>query len=154
MRIKDNTDESIIPFELKSFWKMQKAIGLLGEVSNILMKQKLLLQTLNKTYALDNQKNAINSTLELVNSLHILPPEDGKIVVEFLEEKFTVDANNVKLDIIPLCKILVKYYVQFVTCIDELYESFNTYFNKKKVYNARCEMEKLMEEYFTLGIKY
>lgn len=56
MRIKDNTDESIIPFELKSFWKMQKAIGLLGEVSNILMKQKLLLQTLNKTYALDNQK--------------------------------------------------------------------------------------------------
>lgn len=154
MRIKDNTDESIIPFELKSFWKMQKAIGLLGEVSNILMKQKLLLQTLNKTYALDNQKNAINSTLEVVNSLHILPPEDGKIVVEFLEEKFTVDANNVKLDIIPLCKILVKYYVQFVTCIDELYESFNTYFNKKKVYNARCEMEKLMEEYFTLGIKY
>ena len=109
MRIKDNTDESIIPFELKSFWKMQKAIGLLGEVSNILMKQKLLLQTLNKTYALDNQKNAINSTLEVVNSLHILPPEDGKIVVEFLEEKFTVDANNVKLDIIPLCKILVKY---------------------------------------------
>lgn len=154
MNIKDNKNEQTIPFELKSFWKMQKAISLVGEVSNILMKQKILLQNLNKTCAFDKQKNAINNTLEVVNALHILPPEDGKIVIEFLEEKFTIDANNVKLDIVPLCKILVKYYVQFITRIDEIYESFNTNYNKKRVYNARCEMEKLMEEYFTLGVKY
>lgn len=154
MRVKDNTHEQIIPFELKSFWKMQKAVVLVGEVSNIIMKQKLLLQSLNKTCALDNQKKAIESTLEVVNALHILPPEDGKIVIEFLEEKFTVDANNVKLDIVPLCKILVKYYVKLITCIDEAYESFNTYYNKKRIYNTRSEMGKLMEEYFTLGVKY
>lgn len=154
MNIKNNKNEPTIPFELKSFWKMQKAIRLVGEVSNIIMKQKLLLQNLNKACSFDNQRNAINKTLKVVNALHILPPEDGKIVIEFLEEKFTVDANNVKLDIVPLCKILVKYYVQFITRIDEIYESFNTYYNRKRVYNARCEMEKCMREYFTLGVKY
>lgn len=154
MSIKNKTNEVVIPFELKSFWKMEKAISLIGDLANIQMRQKLLFQNMTAVCASDEQKSKIKNILEVVDPLQILPPKDGKVVIKFIDLEFTINASNVKLDIIPLCKLLVKYYVKFVTSMDEAYDCFNTHYNKQKIYNARYNMEKLMEKYFTVDIKY
>lgn len=153
--IKNGTSQITIPFELRSFWKMEKEIEFIGELSHILLKQKLLLQNLSKR-ALKNQKAIIKDALELVNSLQISPPEKGKISIQFMEEKFIVNTNNIKLDIIPLCKIIVKYYVKFITCIDTVYENFNTNYSKQKLRKIRMEFKEFMDKYFTItsGVKY
>ncbi len=152
--IKNGISQKTIPFELKSFWKMEKEIEFIGELSHILLKQKLLLQSLSKEAV--NNKEIIAKALEIVNSLQILPPKEGKVSIQFMEEKFNVNTNNSKLDIIPLCKIIVKYYVKFVTCMDTAYESFNTHYNKQRVRKSRQEFKEFMDKYFTItsGVKY
>ncbi len=148
--VKEN--EKHIPFDLKSFWKMEKAEDLVADLNKVIWKQKLVLQNVYDKCESPKQRQKVEEALKLVNSLEILPPEEGKLKIHFSELKFTVNTKNVKLDIVPLCKLLVKYYVQFITCIANTCESLENMRMEHMLRSLENSMQKFMEGYFTSGI--
>lgn len=155
-QIKTIMDENkkTISFELKSFWKMSKAIELVGDLSSEILKQQLELQRLRCKYTEPEQQEKLDKAINFVNTLKILPPENGKIQICFSNDgKFTINSNNVKLNIIPLCKLLVQYYVEFINNIDAC-ESFVKLVDEAKIAKAKSNMRSLMEKYFASGVNY
>lgn len=150
----EESNDSTIPFELKSFWKMEKAEDLIGDLNKVIWKQKLVLQNVYDKCETLEQRQKIEDALEFVNSLKILPPEAGKIEIHFSELKFTINTKNVKLNIVPLCKLLVKYYVQFITCISDTCESFGNMRIDHMLHSLENSMQKFMEIYFTSQINW
>lgn len=145
-------DELVIPFELRSFWKMRRAKELVGDLLKVILEQKMLLQNLEDRCISEEQSRQIEEAMGVVDSLKVLPPEKGKVEIRFLESKFRVNTKNVKLDIVPLCKLLVQYYAQFTICMDKTCEAFENLRDKQEIYHAEGEMQRLMERYFTSGI--
>lgn len=156
MQIKNEEEDSdsIIPYELKSFWKMEKAEDLVGDLNKVIWKQQLVLQNIYDKCELLKERQKVEKVLELVNSLKILPPKEGKIEIHFLELKFTVNTNNVKLNIIPLCKLLVKYYVQFIHYINNTCESIEDMRTERMLRSLENSMQNFMERYFTSQINW
>lgn len=147
-------EEKAILFDLKSFWKMEKAEDLVGDLNKIIWKQKLVLQNVYDKCESPEQRQKVEEALELVDSLEISPPKCGKLEIHFSELKFTLNTKNVKLDIVPLCRLLVKYYVKFITCIDNTCESFNNMRMEYVLHSLEDSMQKFMERYFTSGNNY
>lgn len=141
-----------VPFELRSFWKMQRAKELVGDLLKVMLEQKLLLQNLEDKCISEEQSRQIEEAMKMADSLKILPPEKGKIEIHFLESKFRINTKNVKLDIVPLCKLLVQYYAQFTICMDKTCEVFEQLRDKQEIYHVEGEMQRFMESYFTSGI--
>lgn len=153
LEIADETgkNELNILFDLKSFWKMQKAVDMIHDLTKIMLNQKLLLQNIERNSFLEEQHDSINVAMNQIDSLKIMPPENGKIEVHFSGAKFTLNTKNVKLDIVPLCKMLVKYYVQFVVCMNNVCETFEDVKEKQKIWQSEYVLEKFMTRYFTSG---
>lgn len=156
MQIKNEEvdSDSVIPYELKSFWKMEKAEDLAGDLNKVIWKQQLVLQNIYDKYESPEHRQKVAEALELVNSLKILPPKGGKVEIHFSELKFIVNTKNVKLNIIPLCKLLVKYYVQFIDCISNTCESFEDMRTERMLRSLENSMQNFMERYFTSQINW
>lgn len=148
----EEDDNLAIPFDLRSFWKMQRAKELVGDLLKMMLEQKLLLQNLKDKCISEEQSRQIEEAMEMVDSLKILPPENGKIEICFLESKFRINTKNVKLDIVPLCKLLVQYYTQFTICMNKTCETFEELRDKQEIYHVEGKMQIFMETYFTSGI--
>lgn len=148
IKVLNMPNAKVIPFDLKAFWKMSTALELVGDLSHMLMTQKLFLQKLRNEQIPENRKKKIEDALKLVESLKILQPKDGKIEIQYLKSKFIVNTNNVKLNIIPLCKILVQYYIQYVIYMDNIYKSIDNYWFKEKIYGSWRDTINFMKTYF------
>ncbi len=151
---KEESNDSTIPFELKSFWKMEKAEELVGDLNKVIWKQQSLLQDIYDACDSTERRKKVEEALELVNSLKILPPKEGKIEIHFSDLKFIVNTKNVKLNVVPLCKMLVKYYVQFITCINNACESFENMRIENALHSLENNMQKFMEKYFTSQVNW
>ena len=69
-----------------------------------------------------------------------------------LKARKEINTKNVKLDIVPLCKLLVQYYAKFTICMDKTCEVFEQLRDKQEIYHVEGKMQRFMESYFTSGI--
>lgn len=117
------TEEELdnIPFELRGFWDMDKTLKFLNEFN-----EKKLLWTRNiqriMNYKRDNKYDidtALSNLTEAIEAVEILPPKKGRVEVDMNEKSFIVKTKNMKLNIVPLCKMIVAYYVSIISKIQD-----------------------------------
>ena len=142
-------DKVQIPFSLRGFWKMQKAlqlmedfVGFQNKVQNVLLWEQRRLENANKRKAAKYSK-ILDELMEMrtINS-------GWKKSVSYRDFKFVINTKNVKLDIVPLCQILTRYYANVITRIDQYLETYSSKVDEQKLEDIKEEFTKLMERYF------
>lgn len=110
-----------IPFELRGFWKMDQALKFVDELNRMQLLWILNIYRI-RNYKRENAekvKAALSDLSKTIEALEILPPKKGCIKVKKQEESFIVRTKNMKLDVVPLCKLFATYYVSIVSKIEE-----------------------------------
>lgn len=140
-----------IPFELRGFWKMDKVLQLLKELSRMQIScTRSIQRMLNyKDGNTKKVKEALKNLGKAIEELKILSPQQGCIEVMAGDEKFTVKMRNTKLDVVPLCKFVATYYI---VIIEKIAICAKVTTDELVVNQAMAKMlndfESLMKEYF------
>lgn len=109
-----------IPFTLRGFWNMEKTLSFLDELSGKQLSWTRHVQRI-MNYKRDNKANvdnALQSLAEAIEGVKILPPQRGCMEVQTKDNTFTVKTKNMKLDVVPLCKIITSYYADLLIEIE------------------------------------
>lgn len=109
-----------IPFTLKGFWNMEKTLNFLDELSGKQLSWTRNIQRIMNYKRVNkaNVDNALQSLAEAIEGVKILPPQKGCMEVQTKDNTFTVKTKNMKLDVVPLCKIITSYYADLLIEIE------------------------------------
>lgn len=145
------TEEELnIPFMLKGFWKMDIALEFIFRLEAVKSQQQITIQKLmKKCKDNENKIKALEKLLAQVEEMQIETPKDGKILITFSDGKYKFKvANNVKLDIVPLCKLLTRHYVQIIRRVEKSSKGLSISEKAEIEKNVKREFQKLLEEFF------
>lgn len=142
-------DDIRIPFELRGFWKMQQAVQFMEDFVKFQNKSQEVL--LWEHRRLKNQGKAkagkYFKILEEFVSMGTLSCA-WKKEITYHDMSFVMKTDNTKLDVVPLCKILTKYYANVVTRINHYMEANASNAEEQKLEDIKEDFTKLMERYF------
>lgn len=139
-----------IPYTLRGFWKMEKAINLLEEFIHFQNKwQRILFWEVIKLQR-RNQKKASQyaKVIDEFTTVKITISGWKDFVFYQTDLKFCLNKTNVKLDIVPLCKLLTTYYVNVVRKIDWYINQYATKAEEERLQELQEELADFMEKYF------
>lgn len=114
--VKDFMDVDI-PFTLRSFWSMERAISLYKRLMELHIYQETTIQRLINYNSKDKEKvTELRKLLKEVEQLQLYPYVNGKMEIRLVDRNmsFFINTRNVKLDVVPLCKLMVAHYVCFM----------------------------------------
>lgn len=150
---------SEIPFNLKGFWKMDKAIDCVSDLVKVRNQIARNMQTLMYVAEKQDKRRTVKLLphLQKVNaSITAIKVSDaaidGFIELEYGEERFKLNMSNTKVNVVPLCIILCKYYMNVVKSIEEALETINTPFEKDRLKRVLENLRIFMEKSFSLVI--
>lgn len=150
---------SEIPFTLKGFWKMDKAIDCVSDLTKVRNQIARNMQTLMHVVELQDKGRTAKLLphLQKVNaSITDIKVSDaavdGFIELEYGEERFKLNISNTKVNVVPLCIILCKYYMNVVKSIEEALETINTSFERNRLKQVLKNLRIFMEKSFSLVI--
>lgn len=144
-----------IPFELRGFWKMDRVLQFLNELSGMQISCTRSIQRMLNYKRSNAEKvgDALRNLGEAIEELKILSPKKGCIEVKAGNETFTVKMKNTKLDVVPLCKFVAAYYVGI---IEKIAECVRTVTDDQIVNDAMARMlkdfETIIKRYFITSI--
>lgn len=138
-----------IPYTLRGFWKMQLATKLVEDLIHLQNEcQQIILWELRKMNK--EQKDKVNAYRKIIEEFaSIRFSSDGwKDIVTYKEMQFKLNKKNVKLDVVPFCKLLTIYYVGVLKRIDAYIAKYATNAEREKLENVKNRITKFMENYF------
>lgn len=151
------TEEELanIPFELRGFWEMENALKFINEFN-----EKKLLWTRNvqriMNYKRDNKDDvdmALSNLTEAIEAVEILPPKKGCIEVNMNDKKFSIKTRNMKLNIVPLCKMIASQYVNVISKIQDCNDVGEEDNDVKRVTkNIMRDFDVMINKYFMLPL--
>lgn len=144
-------EEIQIPYTLRGFWKMEKTVQFLEDFvsfqnksQNILLWQYRILECQGKGKAMEYLK-----ILEEFVSMCTLNSKWQK-EISYHDSDFIMNMKNVKLDVVPLCKLLTIYYVRVIREMEHYTKAYASKLEKEKLETIKSDFSKLMEKYFTV----
>lgn len=139
-----------IPCTLRGFWKMEKAVNLLEEFIHFQNKWKRNLFWEAIKLQRRNQKKASQyaKVIDEFTTVNITIGGWKDFVFYQTDLKFCFNKTNVKLDIVPLCKLLTTYYVNVVRKIDWYINQYATKAEEERLQELQKKLADFMEKYF------
>ena len=138
-----------IPFALRGFWKMEQVVQFLEDfvkfqnrAQNRLLWEHRRLKNQGKVKAKKYYK--ILDEFILVRTTN----SGWKKEISYGDSRFVINTKNVKLDVVPLCKILTRYYANVIAKIDQYLETSASKTETTVLENVKEEFTKIMEQYF------
>ncbi len=138
-----------IPYDLRGFWKMKQAIQLMEDFVNLQNNlQEILLWEYRR---LKNQEKAKAAEyfkiLEEFVSMGTMN-SGWKKEITYHDLRFVMKTENTKLDVVPLCKILTKYYANVVAKINRYLKTSASKAEEDKLEDIKGHFTAFMEMYF------
>ena len=144
-------EEIQIPYTLRGFWKMDKAVKLeedfvrfQNEAQQILLWETRRLSRISK-----KKEKAYSKILDEFVTMRI-SYNGWKDEVCYNDLRFRLNKKNVKLDVVPLCKLLTIYYVRVVDQMEHYAKTYANQQEKEKLEAIKSAFSKFMEKYFTV----
>lgn len=144
-------EEIQIPYTLRGFWKMEKAVQFLEDFvsfqnksQNILLWQYRILECQRRVKAMEYLK----ILEEFVSMCTVSSKWQKKI--SYHDSDFIMNTKNVKLDVVPLCKLLTIYYVRVIREMEHYQKAYASRPEKEGLETIKSDFSKLMEKYFTV----
>lgn len=138
-----------IPYTLTGFWKMERAVSLLEDFVHLQNEwQNTLLWGARRLAQISRKKS--QKYVEIINSFLLLTvTHNGWKDMIFYEGdmKFCLNKTNVKLNVVPLCKLLTTYYVSVTRKIDEYTSQYTD--GKEQLKKSHTALTEFMTKYFT-----
>lgn len=145
-----------IPYTLRGFWKMEKAVELVdefvrlqNECERVLLWEKRRLSKENKNKAKACAK-ILNEFVSIEISHNGMTTTVSYRISNKEKQLFKLNKENVKLDVVPLCKMLTCYYARVLRQIDHYVETYAYKWEKEKFETIKTNLSKFMEKYFTV----
>ena len=142
-------EEIQIPFELRGFWKMERAmkfledfVGFQDKIQNTLLCEYRRLKYQKVVKAADYFE-----ILEEFVSFSTLNSK-WKKEISYNGRCFVVNTRNVKLDVVPLCKILTKYYANVIRKIDGYLKYNASKLEAQNLQKIKGDFKSFMDKYF------
>ena len=138
-----------IPFTLRGFWKMEQAVQFLEDF--VKFQNKAQNRLLWEHRRLENQGKAkAKKYFKILDEFILVKTTNAKWEKEisYGDSKFVINTKNVKLDVVPLCKMLTRYYANVITKIDQYLETSASKAETTVLENIKEEFTKFMEQYF------
>lgn len=144
-------EEIQIPYTLRGFWKMDKALKLeedfvrfQNEVQQILLWETRRLSKISK-----KKEKAYSKILDEFVTMRV-SYNGWKDEICYNDLRFHLNKKNVKLDVVPLCKLLTIYYVRVVNQMEHYAKTYANQQEKEKLEAIKSDFSEFMEKYFTV----
>lgn len=138
-----------ISYTLTGFWKMERAVSLLEDFVHLQNEwQNTLLWGARRLAQISQKKS--QKYVEIINGFLLLTvTHNGWKDMIFYEGemKFCLNKTNVKLNVVPLCKLLTTYYVSVTRKIDEYTSQYTD--GKEQLKEFHTALTEFMTKYFT-----
>lgn len=138
-----------IPYTLRGFWEMEKAVRLVedlvriqNEAQYVLLRQYRILKHQKKAKAAEYFK-----ILEEFVAMSILNA-NGRKEISYGDTRFIMNMRNVKLDVVPLCKMLTRYYANVVRRINTYLQNDASEIEKRQLLEIKKALKVFMKKYF------
>lgn len=143
-----------IPYTLRGFWNMKRADELLQDLLLLQKEQEAILawelRKMRNQFSKrkDAKKEAYNNLLEEVEALSFMR-KGAKELISYEKEnlKFTFNKRNLKLDVVPLCKILTLYYFNVCHWLQEA-GRYGVQYERLNLHQIRESFDDFMKKYF------
>lgn len=138
-----------IPYTLRGFWEMEKAVRLVEDLVRIQNGEQYIL--LRQYRILKHQKKAKAAEyfkiLEEFVAMSILNA-NGRKEISYGDTRFIMNMRNVKLDVVPLCKMLTRYYANVVRRINTYLQNDASEIEKRQLLEIKKDLKVFMKKYF------
>ncbi len=144
-------EEVEISCTLKGFWKMERAVCLIEDFVHLQNKWQNTLLWGSRRIAQINQNKAksFRKILEKLLSIKVIHNGWKDVILYGDDWRFCLSKTNVKLDIVPLCKMLTTYYVDVVREIGEYVSQGAVGGENQELQRFHRELTDFMEKHFT-----
>lgn len=142
-----------IPYTLKGFWKMKKALELLEYFTKFQNKTQEVLLWEYRSLKKSGKAKAEEYVKILNEFVSMRTINSGwKRIISYNDLQFKLNTENVKLDVVPLCKLLTCYYANVVRQIDHYEERYAANWEKEKLEKIKGDFAEFMEKYFVYNV--
>ncbi len=141
-----------IPYTLRGFWKMEKAVSMIDDLVRLQNEcQRTLLWEKRRLSKENEQKaEACDKILNEFVSMEISHNGMTTTVSNKEKQQFKLNKENVKLDVVPLCKLLTCYYATVLRQINQYMKTYAYKSEKEKFETIKTNLSDFMEKYFTV----
>lgn len=143
-----------IPYTLTGFWKMERAVSLLEDFIHLQNKWQNTLLWGSRRLAQINTNKALKYVEIIDEFLSVKVIHNGWKDIIFYEgkEQFCLKKANIKLNVVPLCKLLTTYYVRVIRKVDTYTSQHAIGGEKKTLQEFQTDLTEFMKKYFTQSI--
>lgn len=140
-----------IPYTLTGFWKMERAVSLLEDFVHLQNEWQNTLLWGSRRLAQINTYKALKFVEIIDEFLSVKIIHNGWKDIIFYEgkEQFCLKKANVKLNVVPLCKLLTTYYVSVIRKVDTYTSQHSIGGEKKTLQKFQTDLTNFMTKYFT-----
>ena len=156
LEVKEITDEdqTEIPFNLRGFWKMERAENFVNDLISLQIDfAGVIQQQIEDNSTKEARVKKLEKILEVLESLEIVVIKNSKkqqYEISFEGNFFKVNQKNWKLDVVPLCIMITSYYVRVINYLEDYKKLLGKTENKQEINEMEANFMKLMEKYFTV----
>lgn len=138
-----------IPYDLRGFWKMRQAVELMEDFVKFQNKSQEVLLWEHRRLKHEEKAKAAEYFKILEEIIEMKTSNcDLKKEISYHNMEFVINTENVKLDVVPLCKILTKYYANVVTRINRYLKASASKAEGDRLVGIEEDFRALMEHYF------
>lgn len=141
-------EEIQILYTLKGFWEMEKALELFKDFTKLQNRCQEVLLCDYRRLESDSKEKAEQYVKILDEFVSIRINSGWKKAISYKESQFLMHTTDVKLDVVPLCKILTKYYANVAVKINRYLKVNASEEEKNKLVNIEEDFRAFMERYF------
>ena len=149
-------EEIEIPYTLRGFWKMERAVTFVQELIHLQDECQIILMWEERRIRIkiSGKKKKMESYKKISNELNLLKVSGSgtQCCIQYGDKEFNINKQNTKLDIVPLCKLVTIYYVNVQKRIDRYNQKHATDYETKKLEKVEDAFQKFMEKYFVQKI--
>lgn len=138
-----------IPYDLRGFWKMQQAVQFMEEFVKFQNKSQEVLLWEHRRLKNEEKAKAAEYFKILEEFVAMGTKNCGwKKEITYHDMHFVINTQNVKLDVVPLCKILTKYYANVVIRINRYLKASASKAEEDRLVGIEEDFRALMEHYY------
>lgn len=138
-----------IPYDLRGFWKMKQAVKFMEEFVKFQNRSQEVLLWEHRRLKHEEKAKAAEYFKILEEFIEMKTSNcDLKKEITYHDMHFVMKTDNTKLDVVPLCKILTKYYANVVMKINRYLKASASKAERNKLIGIEGDFRAFMEHYF------
>ncbi len=138
-----------IPYDLRAFWKKKQAVQFTEDFVKFQNKSQEILLWEHRRLEHEEKSKAAEYFKILEEFIEMKTSNCGwKKEITYHDLHFVINTKNVKVDVVPLCKILTKYYANVVMKINRYLKAKAPKAEEDRLVDIEEDFRAFMERYF------